>query len=165
MSKRAVIILNLLLAGFLAVNFIALCREIRYTGSGKSQRPASSQVEIKRPAVRLAAKYRPLFGLEAAEKSIRPGTNIPGDNGSQARNELLLSNARLRIKGIFISGVQAYAVVSLLDDRQKGAGTSLEKVETGGSIKGFTVTDIRPGVVTLTNKNGESIELKIFKPQ
>lgn len=164
MSKRAVIILNLLLAGFLAVNFIALCREIRYTESGKSQRPASSQVEIKRPVVRVASKYRPLFGLEPT-KGIRPGINIPGDNDSQARNELILSNARLRIKGIFISGVQACVVVSLLDDRQKGAETTLEKVETGSSIKGFTVTDIRPGVVTLTNKNGESIKLKIFKPQ
>ncbi len=165
MGKRFFLIFNVLLAVILTARFMVLCLEIRSTDAGESKRTAYQQTEIKRPVIRMATQYRPFFGLDSSASSPASGTLSKDSDDSQNHNELVLADTRLRVRGIFISVGKACAVFELFDQRKKkNSKISLEKVETGSSIKGFTVADIRPGVVTLRNETGNRIKLRIFKP-
>ena len=159
-SKKYLLFFNILLAAVFAFKLYSLHAKI---GPKVKKKPGSLDytfVEVKRPSVQAAAKFRNIFGVKPMEitKAVSHQDSRRGH-----LNELVTKDEIIRLQGIFITKDLRYAVI-LIADRKRRNKEVVTKVGIGDKIKNFTVDSILPGSVGLAHDSSDIIHLKIFKP-
>lgn len=157
--KRLIICINLALAAVFAFKLFALNAEIGSQvnkGTGSLDEPP---VRVQRPVVKASGKYWNLFGVMPPET-----TTLPSDRSeSDGFNELVAGDEIIRLRLVFVSQSERYAVISVSNKNIRGK-EDIKKVHIGEDIRGFTVRAIQSDHVSLSKASAEPFVLKIFKP-
>lgn len=144
----------------MALKLYSLHGEIRFKVKKKPDYLNYTFVEVKRPSVQAAAKYRNIFGVEPPEITKAVSQHSAGQGHL---NELVTKDEIIRLQGIFITKDLRYVVISITDRKRRNK-EEVTKVGIGDKIKDFTVDSILPGSVGLADGSSDIIHLKIFKP-
>jgi hypothetical protein len=159
-SKKFIVISNLLLAAFVAYRLFDLFAEINYKIDEKPKNPNYGLVEIQRPDLKTSEGLGRIFGIQPTK--IREAHSEPV-SGSGLLNELVAGDEVIRLMGVFISEGVRYAVISFYDKKSKKTNTAGRKVAVGDKIKGYSVVSIQPQFVGLETGSSEQTRLWMFK--
>lgn len=160
---KLLLLVNIGLFLILGYSFYDLYGIVNSEGERKSKKIDYHVDPIKRPVVNTYSQYRNIFGLRAGEAPIAVNTGKDKSNSNKGGvlNELRDGSLTVRVDGIFIAEGNAYAVISFKDGNSKK--WVQKKIIIGDKIKGYSVTDIRPGYVSLKNRDANIITIRMFK--
>lgn len=159
MTKRLVLCINFCLAAVFAFKLFALNAEIGSQVNKGTDSLDDTPVHVQRPAVKPSETYRNIFGVIPPET-----TTVPSDRSeSQGYNELVAGDEIIRLRLVFVSQSERYAVISVSSKRIREK-EDIKKVHIGEDIRGFIVSAIQSDHVRLSKASAEPFVLKIFKP-
>jgi hypothetical protein len=154
------LIANIVLLLICGHSFYSLYEVINSEEERESKKIDYGIEPIKRPIVNTYSQYRNIFGFKVHD--VGPTINAAeGSNKGGGLNELRDGALTLRVDGIFIAEGRSCAVISIKDVNSRKWDT--KKIVIGDEIKGYYVTDIRPGSMSLKNSDASIITLRIFK--
>ena len=157
--KRLIICINLALAAFFVFKLFALNTEIGSQVNNGTGSLDETPVRVQKPVVKASETYRNIFGVLTPET-----TTIPSDRSeSQGYNELVAGDEIIRLRLVFVSQSERYAVISVSNKNIRGK-EDIKKVHIGEDIRGFMVSAIQSNHVSLSKASAEPFVLKIFKP-
>jgi len=154
------LIANIVLLVICGHSFYSLYGVINSEEERESKKIDYSVEPVKRPIVNTYSQYRNIFGFKV--NNVDPTIKAArGSNNGGGLNELRDEALTLRVDGIFIAEGKSCAVISIkyADSRK----WDTKKIVIGDEIKGYYVTDIRPGSLSLKNSDANTITLRIFK--
>jgi hypothetical protein len=157
--KRLILCINLALAAVFAFKLFALNAEIGSQADKETDSLDETPVQVQRPAVKASEKVRNIFGVMTPETS-----TLPSDRSElEGHNELVAGDEIIRLRGVFITQSERYAVISVSNKKIRGK-EDIKKVHIGEEIRGFTVSAIQSTHVSLSDASAEPFLLKIFEP-
>lgn len=161
MSKKYFIFVNIIFAVIFAFKLFSLHARIWSEEEKPPDAFGYNFTEVKRPSIKKAAGFRNIFGVDMAlsenKKENAEQNIVPED-----LNELVLKDEIIRLRGIFITNDNRYAVISIAKKKKKKKEEMI-KAGIGDKIRGFTVDSILPESVYLTGSKQNAIYLRIFK--
>jgi hypothetical protein len=162
MLNKAVYTINIMLMLFWSYSLIDLWRQMSHIDSRSIAERGINWVDVQKTAHPWEPDVRNLFDSKPAEAKKVTAADA-ASNPEDALNEKGLADFSLRVRGIFISRQQRFAVIDKVS--KKTSKNESVKVILGDVVVGFAVKSILPSVVTLVNpETAEIVILKIFKP-
>ena len=159
MTKKYLLLFNLVLAAVFAFKLFALNAEIGSEVIQKADSFDEAPIQVQRPSVKAAERYRNIFGVNSHEM-----TALPTDRSeTEGYNELVTEDEIIRLRAVFITESESFAVISVSDKVTRGKEDEL-RVGIGEKVRGFTVSAIQSAHVSLSADSSEPLQLKIFKP-
>lgn len=161
MFNKAVYAVNIFLVLILTYNLHSMWRQMSGKNSGNVSEHAVRWISVSRAPENWAANEKNLFDTKPV--AVKKTKDAAAESADGPLNEKGLGAVTLRVRGIFISPQQRFAVMDKLS--KKTSKTETVKLVEGGNVAGFTVQRIRSDVVTLVDAaTGERVVMKIFKP-
>ncbi|MBI5591217.1 MAG: hypothetical protein HY881_12115 [Deltaproteobacteria bacterium] len=162
MLNKTVYTLNIVLILFWSFSLNALWRQISHQDNRSIAEHDIKWVSVQKATKTWEPDARNLFDTKPiALKKATP--EVVAQNPEDALNEKGLADVTLRVRGIFTSRQQRFAVIDKVS--KKTSKKESVKVSAGSVVAGFTVSRIQPDVVTLVYPStGDTVILKIFKP-
>ena len=162
MLNKTVYTINIVLVLFWSYSLNAQWRQISQQDTRSIAEHDNKWVSVQKTAKTWEPDARNLFDTKpiAPKKATE---EVPVQNPEDALNEKGLADVTLRVRGIFTSLRQRFAVIDKVS--KKTSKKESVKVSAGDVVAGFTVSRIQPDVVTLVYPStGDTVILKIFKP-
>ena len=113
--------------------------------------------QIKRPTHERLDIFAKLF--VSADDSIKQNKQFVSKT-IPPKNELLDKQYIIRVLGIFIHDGEKYAVITVSEQNKKTS--NILKVGIGDKIKSYTIDTIASNLITLEDKSGTLVRLRIF---
>ena len=160
MLNKAVYAINIMLVLFWSYSLVDLWRQMSQIDNRSIAERGIKWVAVQKTARPWEPDARNLFDAKPAEAKKAEDASL---NPADALNEKGLADLTLRVRGIFTSRQQRFAVIDKVS--KKTSKKESVKVILGDVIAGFAVKSILPSVVTLVDpETAEIVILKIFKP-
>jgi hypothetical protein len=161
MFNKAVYAVNIFLVLILTYNLHSMWRQMSGKNSGTVSEHTVQWISVSKASENWAADEKNLFDTKPVV--VKKTKDAAAKSGDDPLNEKGLGAVTLRVRGIFISPEQRFAVMDKVS--KKTSKSETVKLITGGIVAGFTVQRIQSDVVTLVDAaTGERVVMKIFKP-
>ena len=161
MLKKTPFAFNLFLIALFTYRIFALYGELGYEEEHRPKAFAYTFVDINRPVQKATRQQRNIFGLRYPDIVKSVNTSVTGNS---KLNELVTGGEVIRLRGIFISEDQRYAVISISDKKKKHAEKP-EKVGIGDTIRDYILLSVRPDSIVLadgSSDESDKVVLRIF---
>jgi hypothetical protein len=163
MLTKAIYTINIMLMLFCSYSVVDLWRQMSHQDTRTAGDRGVQWITVQKNTLPWVPDARNFFDSKPIEIKKPAPPALPASAPEVALNEKGLADFTLRVRGIFTSQHQRFAVIDKIS--KKTSKQESVKAFSGDMVVGFAVKKIQPDVVTMVDSTtGETIILKIFKP-